>query len=387
MKEKLSWKTERRKVKDLVAWDKNPRSISEEQKEKLKQSFERFNLVELPAIDKDNKIVAGHQRVMVLKLLGRENEEIEVRVPNRKLTEAEFKEYNLRSNKNTGEFDYELLGKYFEPELLEYVGFSAEEISMAVDFNREIEDDEFDEEKAVAKAKKSPVAKKGDLWILGNHKLLVGDSTDLDDVLRLVGEEKMDAIYCDPPYNIGLNYSKGIGGKKDYSESDVNDSKTDNDYKKFIGDTLRNAIAVSKKDAHVFYWCDENYIWVMQNLFQENGIELRRVCMWIKNNQNPTPQVAFNKVYEPCVYGTIGSPFLNNNFRNLNEVINREARSGNELLDDVERFLNIWPAKRDNAQDYDHPTQKPLNLHEKPIKRCTAPGGGYWIYSAARDPP
>jgi len=93
--------------------------------------------------------------------------------------------------------------------------------------------------------------------------------------------------------------------------------------------------------------------------------------LWIKNNFNMTPQVAFNKVYEPCIYGTVGKPHLDKNYKNLNEVLNKEVGNGVELMDDIMDILNIWLVKRDSAQEYQHPTQKPITLNQKPMKRCT----------------
>lgn len=118
----LQWHTEKRKINDLKAFDKNPRKLTEQQKQQLVASLQKFNLVEIPAIDVDGKIVAGHQRVSILKALGRGDEEIDLRVPNRPLTDEEFKEYNLRSNKNTGEWDYELLSIFGE-DVLKDIGF------------------------------------------------------------------------------------------------------------------------------------------------------------------------------------------------------------------------------------------------------------------------
>jgi len=87
-----------------------------------------------------------------------------------------------------------------------------------------------------------------------------------------------------------------------------------------------------------------------------------------------TPQIAFNKAYEPCVYGAVGVPYLSEKVRNLNEVLNKEVGSGNRLLDDIEDYLSIWLVKRLPANEYEHPTQKPITLHEKPLRRCTKPG-------------
>ena len=94
----LEWSNEKRKVKDLVPYEFNPRKLTEERKQLLINSIEKFNLAEVPAVNTDNIIIAGHQRIKVLMELGRGDEYIDVRVPNRSLTELEFKEYNLTSN-------------------------------------------------------------------------------------------------------------------------------------------------------------------------------------------------------------------------------------------------------------------------------------------------
>lgn len=110
----LIWTTETRIVKALIPLPYNPRKLSEKQRKDLEESLAKFNLVEIPAINLDNTIIAGHQRLMILSALGRGDEEIDVRVPNRMLTVAEVKEYNIRSNKNTGEWDVDTLKANFD---------------------------------------------------------------------------------------------------------------------------------------------------------------------------------------------------------------------------------------------------------------------------------
>jgi len=112
--EKLSWKTENRKLGELIEFKDNPRQISKKQYEDLSKSLKKFGLVEIPVIDLDNTIIAGHQRIKVLSILKKPDNIIEVRVPNRKLTDKEFKEYNIRSNKNTGSWDFDILANCFE---------------------------------------------------------------------------------------------------------------------------------------------------------------------------------------------------------------------------------------------------------------------------------
>jgi hypothetical protein len=128
--EKLFWHTEKRRVKDLIPFEMNPRKLNSDQVKQLKESIEKFNLVEIPVIDLDNKIIAGHQRCTILCMLDRGNEMIEVRVPNRKLTSDEFMEYNIRSNKNIGEWDFNVLAN-FNIELLKISGFTQNELNIS----------------------------------------------------------------------------------------------------------------------------------------------------------------------------------------------------------------------------------------------------------------
>lgn len=140
----LVWSNEKRKVSDLVGMEINSRvrELSKKQKYQLEQSFKKFNYVEVIAINKDNTILAGHQRAMMLKLLGRENEEIDVRVPNRLLNVDEAKEYSLRSNKNTADWDYEALVKEFEAKYLVDIGFKQEDLKKASGDDGFLENDE-----------------------------------------------------------------------------------------------------------------------------------------------------------------------------------------------------------------------------------------------------
>lgn len=119
---KLSWHTEQRKISELVPFPDNPRRLTEKQYKDLKNSLEKFNLMSIPVIGLDNGIISGHQRLKILQALGRDDEVIDVRVPNRALTTAETAEAVLRENKNTGEWDFDILANWDE-DLLKDVGF------------------------------------------------------------------------------------------------------------------------------------------------------------------------------------------------------------------------------------------------------------------------
>ncbi len=367
---KLSWTTVQKRVDDLVPQEINPRSITDKQLSDLKRSLKKFNLVEIPAVDSNGTILAGHQRIKALQLLGRGGEIIDIRVPNRKLTDQEAREYLIGSNKLGGDWDYDLL-KAFDFETLSFAGFDPIEIASFWDEKNQTKDDVFDVEKELRKIK-NPKTKLGDTIHLGRHKILCADSTDQNNLARLFGNERANMIYSDPVYNISIDYDGGIGGNKEYG-GDVNDTRTFEEYRLFIKSSLAAALTVSDSDTHVFYYCDQIYIGLIQDIYRSLGIANKRVCLWLKNSQNPVPKVFCNKAYEPAVYGTQGRPYLAESVTNLNEVMNREFTTGNDLVTQVDDFLEIWTAKRLSAKEYQHATSKPITLHEKAIKRCTRP--------------
>lgn len=374
IKSPLVWTTTKRKVKDILPASYNPKRMTENERRDLEDSIKEFGTA-VPVVlnigTRNNVLINGHQRIKIYADLG--IEEIDAMIPNRELNEKEEMTLNLRLSKNVGSWDEEKL-KELDMDLLLEVGFGDEEMQNLFD-DIDVINDEFDVEKAI-KETKIPRVKPGEIWELGDHKLLVGDSTSLEQIQKLMGNDLADVTYCDPPYNIGLDYSNGIGtaGKYEGTYTSKKDSKKDSVYTSFINASMNIARAIAKPNAHFFYWCDEKYIWLTQTLFAQNNIENKRVCLWIKNNQNCTPQIAFNKMYEPCVYGIIGKPYLNKNIKNANEVMNQEIGSGNQVHEEIFDMLNIWLEKRDNAQEYEHPTQKPVTLNEKPLKRCSAPG-------------
>jgi len=358
-------------ISDLESAEYNPRSWDESAKEKLKASIKQHGFID-PVIvnclpERKNIIVGGHFRTECAKELGL----TEVPVVYIELTLEQEKALNLRLNRVSGSWDFELL-KNFDIDLLLDVGFDDTDLSNIWDDILSIEEDDFDVEEAINEIKK-PVTQVGDLFELGDHKLLCSDSTLSTSIDLLVGVNKIDMIFCDPPYNIGFSYKNGLTTNGKYG-GDTDDSLSNDEYQTFLKATLHNALSVAKSDAHIFYWCDQTYIGTLQSLYEDLGIKNRRVCLWIKNNFNMTPHVAFNKAYEPCVYGTIGSPYLNPDVTNLHEIVNREINSGNRCLNDIVDLFDIWLVKRDSAQEYQHPTQKPLTLCEKPLRRCTRPG-------------
>lgn len=351
--------------------DYNPRFLSDKQEEDLTESIKKYGLIDPVIANKhrgrENFLIGGHQRVKIARKLGIKT----IPVVYVSLNKTKEMELNLRLNKNVGSWNFELL-QNMDLDLLLDVGFDDQELSEIWDNNIEINDDNFDEEKEIEKAKQTNI-KPGDKFKLGNHYLICGDSHEPETLNKLMGKVKADMIYNDPIYNIKIDYNKGIGGKANYG-GNVKDSKSDKDYKEFLKAGLTNSLAHTNKNYHIFTWCDQSYIWLIQTLYQELGIKNERVCFWLKNGFNPTPNVAFNKAVEHCIYGTKGRPYLSKLSTKASEVMNKEIGTGNRAVDDILDILEIWIAKRDAGHEYNHSTQKPLTLHEKPLMRCTKPG-------------
>jgi len=360
-------------IVELKSSEYNPRTWDEAATEKLTESIKRFGLVDPLIVNsapgRENVIIGGHFRFTVAKKLGiKKVPVVYVNIPN---IEKE-KELNLRLNRNTGEWDYDLL-KSFDTRMLLDIGFDDSDLSRIWDENLSVFDDEFNTAGELSKIKEVKT-KPGYVYRLGSHILGCGDATDRPFVDKLVGSNKIDMIYLDPPYNISLDYNRGIGTRGKYGGYLTKDNKTKKQYRDFLISAIGNCLSAANINCHVFCYCDELYIGLVQKIYKELGIDNKRVCLWIKGNQNPTPWVAFNKVYEPCIYGTVGKPYLKDKLNNLTEVLNKDIATGNRAIDDIYDLFNIWLVKRLPTSSYEHPTEKPPTLHEKPIRRCIRAG-------------
>jgi DNA modification methylase len=218
-------KIKKYQIKDLIRAEYNPRKLTKVQEQDLKDSLTRFGLVDPILVnvnkERENIIIGGHQRVKVWESLGN----TEVDCIELDLTLDKERELNVRLNKNTGGWDDELLKDYFEYEELIEWGFTPDEIfdeeEKVVEGN--IDDDEIPE------VKESRVVK-GDIWKLGEHRIMCGDSTNVDDVEKLMNGEKADMVFTDPPYGISVVKNEkvgadfGIAKKGKYSEVIADDT-------------------------------------------------------------------------------------------------------------------------------------------------------------------
>ncbi len=217
---RITWSNEQRRLADLVPWPRNPRQIKRDQADRLKRSFADFGQVETIAIGPENQVYNGHQRLNVLMAEHGPDYMVDVRVASRALTEKERERLTVYLHKGAaGEWNFDLLANEFEfDELVEW-GFDEKEL-LGLDFGDgepaadppEISTDRFEE----VAAKWSTAD--GQIWRVGDHLILCGDSLDMENVRRLMGEEQPALVIADPPYGVNIVAANGyVGGGEAYN--------------------------------------------------------------------------------------------------------------------------------------------------------------------------
>ena len=362
----LQWTTQKRKISLLVSHEKNPRKISAEQMAQLQRSLARFNLVEIPAVDADNTILAGHQRLKAMAIIGRGDEEIDVRVPNRPLTKEERDEYLLRSNRNVGEWDFKLLAD-FEPALLTAIGFESKELDRIF---KNADSDDFDADAEAAKIVE-PKAKLGDIYQLGNHRVMCGDASDDAMVDLLMGGVRADMVFTDPPYNVAY---KGSG--KNTSTTIKNDDMSEEDFRKNLNAWFRSYKRVLKSDGALYTCYASRTHREFEDALNANGFEVRNQIIWVKKVAS-MGWGDYRWKHEPILYcHQTGSPlqFYGDHSQYTEWT---EEPTDEELLTMVKKMVKkdeegastVWRFGRES--NYDHPTQKPVQLVQTAIRNSS----------------
>ena len=207
----ITWHNEIRRIKDLIPYVANPRQITEKQAKDLKKSLDKFGLADPLVINTDNTIIGGHQRKKILEtLMGVAPDfEVDVRVPDRELSIDESRELNVRLNKNVAGWDFDILANNFELEDLKEWGFEDSDLDLDLWLPEAPDDVEPQIDKAEELRVKWGV-ESGQLWKLGEHRLICGDCTDKAVVERVMQGERAVCMWTDPPY--GVDY---VGKTKD----------------------------------------------------------------------------------------------------------------------------------------------------------------------------
>jgi len=339
MPKKLEWKTEKRKVNDLVELEINPRKISEEKKQKLIESLDKFNLAEIPAINVDNKIIGGNQRIIALKTVGRGEELIDVRIPNRPLTEEEFKEYCIISNTHAGEFDWEIFDLHFDGVDLDEIGFNVPDLdTRPVPIDEEAVEDDYE----IPDEIETDIVI-GDLFEIGTHRLLCGDSTDSDQVARLMAGQKSDIVFTDPPYNVNM---ATIKHKKFKQRAILNDNMSKKEFKEFCIGFISNIVLFNKGCVYMTgYPSPDGRIMFVEC---DNVMHCSTVIIWNKD-QFTLGRGKYQSKYEPIWFGWV--------------------HSGINFYGDRKQ-VNVWDIPRPK-KSIEHPTIKPLALIERALNHAS----------------
>ena len=339
---KTTTKLEMVKVSELIPYINNARTHSQEQVNKLRSSLREFGFVNPVIIDADKNVIAGHGRLMAAK------EEGITEVPCvlvDYLTEAQKKAYILADNRYAQDagWDEELLR--LEIEALEgmdfdvsLTGFNEDEISdlFAGADTSDTQDDDFDLSDALEKA---AFVERGDVWVVGRHRLMCGDATSEEDVATLMDGKKANLIITDPPYNVAFESSDGLSIKNDKMENEK--------FYEFLLSAFKNMAAHLEKGgaAYVFHADTEGLNF--RKAFIDAGFHLASCCIWVKNSL-VLGRSDYQWKHEPVLYG-----FLQNGKHYWSKNAGRSQTT-------------IWnfdkPKKNKN-----HPTSKPLDLLAYPI--------------------
>lgn len=296
--EQLKWETKKVKVKDLIELDINPRKISDAKKQKLIESLEKFNLAEIPAVNTDMQIIGGNQRVSALMMVGRGDEEIDVRVPNRKLTKKEVKEYAIISNTHAGEFDFEILEELFVEDVnIEEIGFEIPgwddwQTHLDKELVGGVQEDDFN----VPVGGSETDIVEGDIFEIGQHRLLCGSSTQTDTWKRLMGDELADLVITDPPYNVDYT------GKTKKALKIKGDKVTDGDFYQFLYDFYTALGGYTKAGGAWYVWHADSEGANFRRAMADAGIMVKQCLIWVKNTMVMGRQ-DYHWKHEPCLYG------------------------------------------------------------------------------------
>ncbi len=283
-------------IDELIPYANNARTHSKEQITKIRSSLREFGFVNPVLIDKDKNIIAGHGRCEAAKAEG--IKEVPC-VMVEHLTEAQKKAYIIADNKlalDAG-WDNEILAVELESlkDLnfdVELTGFNAAEIDDLFSniHDKEVSDDDFDVDAAL---EEEPISKQGDLWLLGRHRLVCGDSTKAETYESLMDGKKANLVVTDPPYGVSYNGSQG---------TIQNDNLKDDEFYQFLYDAFINMENHMANDASIYVFHADTKGHIFRKAFQDAGFYLSGVCQWVKQSL-VLGRSPYQWKHEPCLFG------------------------------------------------------------------------------------
>ena len=370
-------KVEQWPIEKLVPYAKNSRTHSEEQVAQIAASIREWGFTTAVLVDESGSIIAGHGRVMAARKLGLASLPVMVAAG---WTDAQKRAYVIADNKlalNAG-WDNELLAL----ELAELdeegfdiglTGFTQDEI----DALTKVEDAEQIEYQGdpdeVPEIGETPISVPGDIWVLGKHRLMCGDSTNLQQVEKLMDGKLADLVWTDPPYNVAV---EGKAGKI------MNDDMGSGEFRDFLRSVYASYYAVMRAGAVIYVAHGESERAAFTDCMVEAGLKLSQVLIWVKQSATLSRQ-DFNWQHEPILYGWkegAGHYFCGNFTLTtvIDDDVDLKSMKKEQLIEMINEIRNkasgtIIRHNRPTKSDL-HPTMKPVALVERMIEWSSNPG-------------
>lgn len=389
---------EKRLISDLKPADYNPRKAltpEDAEYQKIKRSIETFGYIDPIIINSDGTIIGGHQRHTVLTDLG--YTEVDVVVLN--LNKEDEKALNVALNKISGEWDeIKLKDLLVELDLGDYditlTGFDTQELEALVeltDFEPEVTEDEFDADSEYENSVSdgNTLVKQGEVWQLGRHRLMCGDSTDVNDVKKLMGGEMMDLIITDPPYNV--NYEEKAAALNVWRPNNngameiENDLMGNDEFYSFLYDAYTNMVEFMRPGAAIYVFHADSEGLNFRKAFVDAGLKLSECLIWEKNNF-VLGRCDYHWRHEPILYGWKEGAkhyFVNDRTQDtvlLEDDVDFDSMKKPELVQYIKDLMHRYAdqttviyEKKPMSSSL-HPTMKPLELVGKLMKNSSKKG-------------
>ncbi|WP_270737768.1 site-specific DNA-methyltransferase [Streptococcus anginosus] len=312
--------------------------------EKIKKSIVEFGYVDPIIVNFDGTVIGGHQRLTVLSDLGyKEVQCVQVRIDD----ENKVKALNVALNKITGAWNEELLADLMvdlqDADFnLDLTGFEAPEIDQLFSkvHNKEVKEDDFDVDGELTKP---TISKQGDIWHLGKHRVICGDSTKPETYQLLLGDKKANLVVTDPPYNVNVEETAG---------KIKNDDMSDTDFFQFLFNMFVNVEQSIEDDASIYVFHADTEGLNFRKAFKDAGFYLSGCCVW-KKNALVLGRSPYQWQHEPVLYGW--------------------KQKGKHQWFSDRKQTTIWEYDRPKSSK-EHPTMKPVQLMAYPIQNSSMRG-------------
>lgn len=358
-------------INSIKPYEKNAKLHPEEQIEQIKKSIEQFGMDDPIGIWKD-EIVEGHGRLIACKQLGYTEVPI-IRLDH--LTDEERKAYTLAHNKLTMNSDFDL--NILQEELGNFETIDMSDFGFDIDLDLEEEQEIVEDE--VPDVPEEPKAKLGDIYQLGNHRLMCGDSTNPDDVDKLMQDEVADLVFTDPPYGVSYKGTNNPNGRE--WEIIKNDKLRGDELFLFLLEAFKNIKRKLKVGGAYYIWYANSDSIQFETALEGAELRKKQIIIWQKGMV--LGHSDYHWTYEPCIYGCHPEAncewFGDRAQKTLWDFSKKELKDmkKDEMLALLERLYNdkdVWEIKRDNVMEYVHPTQKPVALSAKAMHNSSKQG-------------